>query len=393
MTEDELPRRLAEALAALLSDPDIDWIRGTGRALRVSRRGQREALAAELDDDLVAALRERAHAGAADVALPDGYTLRAVCTPAGTVHFVAFCRPRPRTMMELVEAGAVAGDVATALMNALLAGRPILISGPHRAGRGLLRGALWTEATQRAECTDLDGPDAWGPDRTRALEHAVALGVDMVFVRCRGPEAARWLRAGPVVVLDVEGLDADTRRGLAAQFDAVWARCGHAPTGGLEVALPDEGARPPAPVLAPVMLAPPVAGPAPAAAALVPSRARPEPEPDADLPPLVPLPEGPPSGWATDDDTAGPGWELSDGPGPALPAEALDVPVDPSQGGGGGDFASALAAVKDRPTFVPKRPAAHPQTRALREQSAAPDDAPDPLGGLTLEPPPGGEGA
>jgi hypothetical protein len=109
---------------------------------------------------------------------------------------------------------------------------------------------------------------------------------------------------------------------------------------------------------------------------------------EPELPPLPPLPSGPPAGWAASEPDEDPGWELgrpppAGGDAPRADDDAAVGSVDPSADTGEtrSGFDDVMKQMKDRPTFKPRPPAEHPQARALRG---------DPLGGLTLEPPPGG---
>lgn len=108
------------------------------------------------------------------------------------------------------------------------------------------------------------------------------------------------------------------------------------------------------------------------------------------LPPLEPLPPGPPHGWASDSPDDDPGWELGSGdvsfgkPDAPAPVPGMDRgerdAASRSASEGPHGFDAVMSEVRARPTFTPRAPLPHPLAHKLQT---------DPFGGLTLEPPEG----
>ncbi|MCP4500103.1 MAG: hypothetical protein GY822_09100 [Deltaproteobacteria bacterium] len=101
-----------------------------------------------------------------------------------------------------------------------------------------------------------------------------------------------------------------------------------------------------------------------------------------DLPPLLPLPDAPPADWDAPPpslDTlhaAGEAGEMVGNDVLNMHKDSLEPDAESKQKTT--DFASTLAAVRERPGFKPRRPTEHPQSAKLKA---------DPFGGLSLEPP------
>jgi hypothetical protein len=132
---------------------------------------------------------------------------------------------------------------------------------------------------------------------------------------------------------------------------------------------------------------PDLVSPAPRALPPAGSTSRASRAPPVELPPVPPLTDGPPADWASSEASEDPGWELGD----AADGDGVvaydgrhddDAPAEPKSA-----FDNVLSGMKERPTFKPRPPDAHPQTRQLKEEMLPEGD---PFGGLTFEPPEGG---
>lgn len=411
--------QLRAALGALLLDDDVGAIHlREGGEVSVTRRGRQERLPLTLPEGFFTSLRQCLGASVELHLEVDGHPGTVVLGAAGAVLCALVKRPpREVSLDALVEETLLSAAEAARLVIDVLAGRSLLITGPARDAARRLTLAVGRALAEHALVMSLDEdlalpwalpaplPAATLPGRASA---AARLGAEALLSTSMSLEHVELLAAAAlpcVVVARVDisnpaallgapkGGGLDVQRRLAAHVVQV----GRAPSGRPRVlafttetpsasaptpAAGDEGnsppARPPVSAATPVTTwstpAPPPApfgGPAlgiPRAglgrAAVV----------DVDeLPPLAPLPVAPPSTWASTAHDDGPGWELG---------EPDTAPAASSTGDAAGTtpFGAVLSEVRARPSFVPRPPAPHPQTRALRG---------DPFGGLSLEPPGG----
>lgn len=410
---------LRAELSTLLDDHDVSAVRALfGAPLEVMRRGRRERLEAALATALFEQLGEALARRTPDEGLlcapldrhrvtlgrlPDGRPLLFVqkapsldvsledledecLLPAGLGaellavaaegHGLVALGPAPVGADRLV--AAIARALAERLGVALASEGDASWASPLPAGGG----GVVARFTLAAACgADAALAFALSLDEAAALAGAATGALRLVSVRCPSAahlEAALAARAAPVAGLAgqlcVLGYDAQGRPRLVEY---------HAP----QAATPREGAprEPPREPAREPAREPPPARPdlLSSAAALPPSSSvgdgalSPVPGlrvPLDGLPPLGPLPAGPPVAWASTSPEDDPGWELS---GPPPPGAGLGAASEPPAADGG-PFARVMAEVRGRPTFTPRPPAPHPQARQLQD---------DPFGGLTFEPP------
>jgi hypothetical protein len=390
----ELQAALASSLGALLADDDAFALQVVaGARVAVTRRGRRELLELDTDELEVALLEAGLDDGPLSFTLDGGATLAAARLADGRWALSITRRGlRPSSVAAMIESGLLPASEASRLMEAVLAGRSVLVGGPCRWGAQALVAALAEQAGQAMSGMVLadaglgalpPAPPGSTIERTRL---AASLGAAFILVDGLSRDEIEALDDEDVIVIGT------TRISLAA-LEAHDGRelvvIGFAPDGAPEL----KAASPSASLLAPPTAAVPVM-PAPAAsarrvvAALTPAPAALRQPPAAvledggdELPPLKPLPPGPPTEWAVPDDE-GPGWELDDdGLPPAFDGFPGELGADDEDGGGGAAFESILKGNGEgnaRPTFTPRPPVEHPQTRQLKT---------DPLGGMTLEPP------
>jgi hypothetical protein len=416
------------AFGALLEDRDVGGAHALeGGALEVQRRGRRERLEAGVDDALWQALRD---AGAADgpIAIEVGQH-RVRAAPVSGAKILLHLEKAPAAhvrLIDLVDEGLVPEAGAQEVLRVAQAGNGLLVVGAARSAARRLVIAIARELAEHAPVMSLDDlhadwllptPQLPGGVAARARA-AVDLGAEALLAsRLSLPDAIMLAREQLPVPI-VGAVDAAGYAALHAAFakaegspsvDSVASQVcvvGRVSSGRaalLEQHAPDVGG-PPAAVGALTAGAGPLPGAQPAPQpSLGEPRAR---EPDAvvtpaalppasilspsapltqptELPPLPPLGDGPPAHWASQSESEDPGWELGDAAGGDGVVAYEGAHGEEQQLSG---FAGVLNKVKDRPTFKPRPPAAHPQTRQLQEEMLPESD---PLGGLTLEPPGG----
>ncbi len=146
-------------LQGLLDDPTVEeiWINAPDRVF-CAREGRAEQVHLALDDQSVRDLVERMlHATGrrvdlshpfVDASLPDGSRLHAVIPDVTRRHWAVnirkFLRHR-RTLGDLVAAHALTPAAADILVEAVTAGRSVLVSGATHAGKTTLLGALMSQ--------------------------------------------------------------------------------------------------------------------------------------------------------------------------------------------------------------------------------------------------------
>ncbi len=391
------------ALGALLVDNDVAAAHALERGpLDVTRRGRRERLGVALPDEVFTALRAL---GAGQRALElhvDGHRVRALPTAGDKVLLYLEKRPTlDARLSALVEEGVVPPDAAVAVLATARAGHGLVVVGSAGVGARRLACAVAREVAESAPVFSLDdglaadwllpapisSEDANEDVRARA-RRCVAAGAEVLFSLGLSLEDARALAGAELAVSVIAVVAAPNApayyaalnrgpEGGALNPDALATQLcvvGRAPFGRpvlVEQHAPESaaplaaapvveegfGARPGRVVEASEIV--PVTMPAPSAPS--PPRGIATPIADGDLPPLPPLGAPPPAAWASSSLDDDPGWELGEARGAAASA-----------------FAGVMAEVKTRPSFTPRPPPVHPQTRALRG---------DPFGGLTLEPP------
>ncbi|MFZ9890036.1 MAG: hypothetical protein ACO3JL_21270, partial [Myxococcota bacterium] len=381
----------------------------------VSRRGRRERLPLSLNESLFSALRQWLGASVEESFPLDGHRGTVLLTTEGGVLFALVKRPVHDVLLAaLVEETLLSADEAHQLVAAILTGHSVFITGPAREAARRLSIALARALSEHAVVMNLDDnlfvpwalpaplPGATSLERAHA---AARIGVETVLSTSMSPEEALLFHDAALASVVIARVDVATPAALMnassesefaarSSFAAQVVQVGRGPSGRPRAHVVK--AAPAAtswPALAPTL---DPASPLPAQAAAAVTTRSPSPGSlqtvgvpafgqlraglgrtpvvDVDeLPPLAPLPAAPPSAWASTDHDDGPGWELGD-------PDA--TPSDRTEGGLAttSTFGTVLSEVRARPNFVPRPPAPHPQTRALRT---------DPFGGLSLEPPGG----
>lgn len=396
---------LRGALGALLVDADVASVHASERgAVEVTRRGRRERLSVALPSEVFDALASLGARERGVTLSVDGHRLLA--QPAAADRLVLYLEKRPPAdarLSELVEEGVLPEDAAESVVAVARAGHGLVVVGTPRAATRRFAIAVARELAESAPVVALDpgleadwllpAPLVEGGVVERALA-AERIGAEVLLAPSLSLDEAVALASARLSTSAVVMVRAPSAPALTAAFrasssvgaplaDALASQLcvlGRAPGGrpvlveqhvpeGAPLAGPVASAS--APAIAPAPLASPSSS-APPPALAAPSLGPPPSPPSAraplvidprELPPLPPLGSGPPAGWASSSPDDDPGWELGGG-GRTEPSAFDDV----------------LARVGARPTFTPRPPPVHPQTRALRQ---------DPLGGLTLEPPGG----
>lgn len=424
------------ALGALLRDRDVSELGSLeGGMLQVMRRGRRERLDSILEGPLFSLLRDALEAagvgaGVLRLRLRGGHELTCAALVDGRLALRLVKAPSLEARLELlVEEGLLPPGIPEELVAAVLAGGSVLVLGPSRAGRQRLATAVVRALQVRLAFFGLtDGlgavlpvPRAHGDVVERACD-AMALGADaLCALELSSADLARLARTPPGVPL-VASVAASTMDAVVAALAgtsvtalaALSAVVGQGPEGQprlLELhGGPGEGAatgggaserddldEPTSKELAGVRS---LEGAAARDRAFT-GGARGEPPSPREVSGLRPRPgaasaivaddpglprlDDLPAAWASDAPDDDPGWELA-----GIPTSEPPVP---------GSFDAALAAQKQRPSFAPRPPQAHPQSGNLKVPASAASLATrrglggDPFGGLTFEPPPGGAGA
>lgn len=215
------------ALQPFIDDTTIEevWLNGDGR-VHTARGGQHVATDVVLPEPVVRELVERMlHSTGrrvdfnqpfVDASLPDGSRLHVAIADVVRGGWVVNIRkflPRLRSLDALVEQGALPGDVAVHLRDAMRAGHSVIVSGATHAGKTTLLGALLDACVdvQRIITVEetfelaVDGPDVVAlQGRQASLE-----GTGEVTLRRLVKEALRMRPERLVVgeVRDAEALD------------------------------------------------------------------------------------------------------------------------------------------------------------------------------------------
>jgi hypothetical protein len=451
--ESSAPTALDDAieasLGALLRDRDVTEIAALeGGFLEVVRRGKREKLDAIVEGPLFSLVREHgADKALVQWKLKGGQRLVAGPLADGRAALrIEKAPPLDATIERLVEEGVLPPGIGGELVAAVLDGAGVVAVGASRTARQRLVAAV-VRALQGRVCwfgvsesmaslvpVALErGSSVSTLDRARA---AIAFGADAICALEVSPhDLARLARASLGVPLVASSTSSSMEHftasldGLAcAAVAGTVAVVGHGPDGRPRLvelhgptrdtdaasttstaapASATANATPAATTLS--RASAPASASASARVASAVMNARPaevsglraRPHVDAivvdgsePLPPLDALP----SSWASNAPDDDPGWELGD---PVAPEDATtpSSPMGASPGSSlpkGSSFDAALAAQKSRPSFAPRPPTSHPQTASLKAKGAeSPGSShgsppPDPFGGLTFEPPPGG---
>ena len=418
---------VTESLQVFLSDRDVSEIRAqSSGGIQVVRRGRWERLQASLEPEIFEALERHAHTQAGDGKRKNaGVIPVAIDLPCAELRWnervsgqEIWCHKHPPydvTVDELVDSGVVSATDAESVLSHAAGGGGCLVLGPARYHTDrwviALANALGTQrwmacARPGAEISWADCSLAPGQEWVEACRTQLLRGAEGLFTW--GLSSAQFLQLCQARLggLGIYGLRIASLEQLLELLDANDVRCtsaatqacvlGHDASGNMKLALHRFGAVPDNPLIHGRQDAPGVARElrevAPAQAPVVPNDpisaappSRPTSIPDAvlddpfeGLPPLEPLPPGPPNAWASNAPNDDPGWELGGGNPVGTPSGAASTTGTPGESNTG--FADVMNQVRARPTFQPRPPDPHPLARKLQT---------DPFGGLTLEPPAG----
>ena len=376
---------LRTAWAPLLQDADVYSFTYCFSGQLVIDRGTRlERMSVDLSEDLRASLT---------TALGDSKSFQRELTPSSVLTVtrdtdgVLLAHLRKTTFevpsfARLIEQGFLTQEQALTVMQSVQHGFDVVIVGPHQVGRHILLQALVHETRSLCRTHVLDGlvaednADEQLEHVLDSIQHAARYGVGRVvaseiavpFLMALADEYPELpllvsLRASALPTVQ-KRLDNHTERLIlvlvgsmpqGAPYVASIVKPGvvrNVPF-GLEMSEGIEPARATSIIPSSPATEHEVAPPSPPMASQGFFEAD-EAAYHQDLPPLRPLPPGPPEGWG-DGSPADPGWELDSG------------------------FAEVLESVANRPKFQPPPPPVHPQTQSLKEK---------PLAGISLEPPP-----
>ena len=385
-SESRAMKDLMHVWEPLLQDPDVFAFSYCGTGEMVITRGTHlERLQVSLDDELVRTLKD---------ACEDGKPVELRLTPSSILSIrrdekgdlITYLQketfdliPLPR----LIQQGFMSQTDALTLLHSIQNGSDLAIVGPHQIGRRILLQALAHEAgsfcrphlvapDRLSGASPLENMEMFEEETQRASSFGATLLICPEMDVCTYASVADQYPELPLLV----SLRSPTVLSVQARLKEHQERIAFALVGALPQGAPclvrptgqtNGGYTQPAVLRGEDTTAPVNTGTqpstTPAPPVLVPA---PEPivsqteipnMPDAlhqELPPLRPLPPGPPEGWGSES-PADPGWELDSG------------------------FSEVLESVANRPKFHPNPPPMHPQAQTLKEK---------PFGGISLEPPP-----
>ena len=445
----EMTAFLADALQVFLEDRDVSEIRAhSSGELRLLRRGRWERLQAALEPDIFNALEvfnqsqidhaptpkspsSEAFRTSIVIDLPRAELLWSNITNGAEI----WCQKHPPydvTIEEFVDSGLVSAADAEEIVSHAAQGGGCLVLGParHYVDRWVIAMAQalgahrWmTCAKPNVEVPWADSIDLHEADWISACQTHLLRGVEGFFTWGLAPQPFLRLCQSRLGALGIYGIRIASLEQLLELLEANEASCASVATQVCAMGYDGDGAmrlvhhrfgtplsaqgKNPFPYVALVdddgygHRSPGLAvGTEPvtredAALRTTPSRARVPPDvvlddPFEGLPPLEPLPPGPPNAWASTSPNDDPGWELGNGNLHGEPSDtngargersaSLPAVQDGTEGGASSGFADMMNQVRARPTFQPRPPAPHPLARKLQT---------DPFGGLTLEPPVG----